>query len=203
MLSHDIPDEVNQSWYRGVPYVFLKLTATEPSSAIRNSAEIKDILIHRYRTKENIPPIILIYTDGGPEHRTNFLSVKIAAIALQKSLNADMVLALRTAPGHSFRNPPERVNCILNIGLYGIGVMRQRIFNKPQFERKLAQYSNINEVRQLIKESPVCHTELVKESCKPTMSLICSVFQRLSLKDNNIQTCERCWSKTMYPFVSF
>ena len=26
-LSHDIPDEVDKSWYRGIPYVYLKITA--------------------------------------------------------------------------------------------------------------------------------------------------------------------------------
>ena len=80
-------------------------------------------------SRDLVPPIIIIYTDGGPEHRTNFLSVKIAIISLQKSLNCDMVLALRTAPGSSYRNPSERVNCKLNVGLYGIGVMRKHVFD--------------------------------------------------------------------------
>ena len=26
-FSHDIPDEVDKSWYRGIPYVYLKITA--------------------------------------------------------------------------------------------------------------------------------------------------------------------------------
>lgn len=95
--------------------------------------------------------IIRLCTDGGPEHRTTFLSVKIAVIALQKALNADMIVALRIAPGHSYRNPPERVNCILNIGLYGIGVMRKRLSDKPKFKRKLSQCSNIDEICQLIR----------------------------------------------------
>ena len=98
--------------------------------------EVKDKLTHRYQGKQNIPPIIILYTDGGPEHRSNFLSVKIALIALQKSLNADMLVAVRTALGHSLRNPVEKVNCILNIVLYGIGVMRQNITEDPFFKKK-------------------------------------------------------------------
>ena len=89
--------------------------------------EVEDILNHRYQGKQNIPPIIILYTDSGLEHRSNFLSMKITLIALQKSLNADMLVAVRTAPGHSFRNPVEKVNCVLNIGLYGNGAMRRNI----------------------------------------------------------------------------
>ena len=64
--------------------------------------------------------------DGGSDHCTNVLSVKIAIIVLYHSLNADMILHLWDAPGHSYRNPPERekererVNCIPNLGLYGM-----------------------------------------------------------------------------------
>ena len=66
-LMHEIPDEVDKSWYRGTPYVYLKITATDPSSALRNAAEIEDMLTHRYQGKENIPPIIVIYTDQSIE----------------------------------------------------------------------------------------------------------------------------------------
>ena len=125
---------------------FIKISATEPSSALRNVVEVKLILIDRYRDVDNIPQVIVLYIDGGPENRTNFLSVKISVIALQRSLNADIVLVLRTTPGYSYQNPPERENCILNIGLYEIGVMRKRMFENPEFERRLSQCSNIDEV---------------------------------------------------------
>ena len=101
VMIHDLPPKIDQSWYRGQPYIYVKITATEPSSALRNSVGIENALIKKYGTKEHIPPIVIIYTDGGPEHRTNFLSVEIAVIALQKSLNSDMIIALRTGLGHS------------------------------------------------------------------------------------------------------
>ena len=100
VMVHDLPPTIDQSWYRGQPYIYVKITATEPSSALRNSIEIENALIKKYATKKNIPPVVIIYTDRGPEHPTNFLSVKIAVIALQKLLNSDMIIALRTAPGH-------------------------------------------------------------------------------------------------------
>ena len=172
-LSHDIPDEVDKSWYRGIPYVYLKITATDPSSAIRNAAEVEDILTHNYQGKQNIPPIIILYTNGGPEHRSNFLSVKIALIALQKSLNADMLVAVRTAPGHSFRNPAEKVNCVLNISLYGIDVMRQNITEDPFFEKKLNVTANTDEVRKLLLQKTT-YPDLLKKSLDPCISLIIS-----------------------------
>ena len=55
--------------------------------------------------------------------------------ALQRALNAVLLVALRTASGHSFWNPVEKVNCILNLGLYGIGVMRQSIYEDMVFEK--------------------------------------------------------------------
>ena len=50
---------------------FMEINATEPSSALRNAVEVKSILIDRYGDVDNIPPIIVLYTDGGLEHRTN------------------------------------------------------------------------------------------------------------------------------------
>ena len=66
--------------------------------------------------------------------------------------------------------------------------MRQQIFDKPEFERKLCHCSNVDEVRQLIKENPAVNSELVRRACADTISLIRSVFERLVLKDNNFVT---------------
>ena len=152
-------------------------------------------MTHRYQGKQNIPPIIILYTDGGPEHRSNFLSVKIALIALQKSLNADMLVAVRTAPRHSFRNPVEKVNCVLNIGLYGIGVMRQKITEDPFFEKKLNATANTDEVRKLLLQKTT-YPDLLKKSLDPCISLITESFSRLHLKENKIVTRE-CLSESV------
>ena len=83
VLLHHIPADLQDSWYRGMPNIFLKLQATEPSTAVRNAKEITDIIIDYYGgKKELVLPILGIYTDEGPEHRLNFLSVQIAYIAL-------------------------------------------------------------------------------------------------------------------------
>ena len=92
VMIHNLPSSVDQFCYRSKPYVYIKITASEPSSAIRNSVEIERALIKKFGTKENIP-IVIIYRDRGPEHHTNFLSVKIIIILFQKSLNSDMIIA--------------------------------------------------------------------------------------------------------------
>ena len=184
LLSHKIPNNTDNSWYRGVPYVYLKLVATEPSSAIRNAAEVKRVLISKFG-KNNIPPIVIFYTEGGPEHRTTFLSVKTAMIALQQAINADLLVALRTVPGHSFRNPAEKVNCILNLGLYGIGVMHQSIYEDTVFEKNLHTCSNL-EVGKLLNQKPT-DTDLYKKSCEPYINLIKDSFSQLKLKDNSFK----------------
>ena len=117
--------------------MFITIAATEPSSAMRNAAELKETILKKYGTVEFIPPIIILYTEGGPDHRTDFLSVKIAITVLYHSLNADMLLYLRTAPPRSFVQESTRVNCILNLGLYGMGVIRQKVHPEPEFEDRL------------------------------------------------------------------
>ena len=132
LISH-ISESVEDSWYRGEPNVLLKITAISPSSALRNAQEVADVLIAKYGSIEQIPPALIMYTD------TTFLSVKIAIIALQKFLNLDHILVARTAPGHSYCNPAEKINCILNLGLHGIGVMR-----KPSIDLEFELKLNLN-----------------------------------------------------------
>ena len=122
------------------------MAATDPSSALCNATEITKVLISKYGSKETVPPppTFILYTNGGPEHSTTFLSVKIALICLQKFLNLDQVLAVRTAPGHSYRNPAEKINCVVNLGLYGIGCMCKNSVD-PEFEQTLHNCSGLGD----------------------------------------------------------
>ena len=74
-----------------------------------------------------VPPVLLMYSDGGPDHRVTYVSVKLALIALFREMDLDILIALRTAPSNSWANPVERMMSIVNIGLQGIGVMRTRM----------------------------------------------------------------------------
>ena len=94
-----------------------KDAAFEPSSLIRHAAELVSVL----RSKSLTHPVLFLYSDGGPNHRVTYTSVKLALIALLE-LNLDYLIAERTASYHSFRNPAERVMSVLNLGLQSVGL---------------------------------------------------------------------------------
>ena len=67
ILSVDIPDVGEDSWYRGQAHVGLKEHCFEPSSPLRHVTELQQVI------GDNPNPILALYTDGGPDHRTNFV----------------------------------------------------------------------------------------------------------------------------------
>ena len=97
--------------------------AFKPSSPLRHSTEIAKAITTVVQTK----PVLFIYSDGGPNHRINYISVKIALIALFRKLNLDYLCAV--APYHSYRNPVERIMSIVNIGLQGFA-LAQRVMSQ-------------------------------------------------------------------------
>ena len=69
-------------WYRGTQFVYLKLHAIEPSSAINNAKEFVDVMLDYYGYEEKLPPLAGVYADDGPKHITNLISVKTAIMAI-------------------------------------------------------------------------------------------------------------------------
>ena len=122
-----------------------------------------------------------MYTDGGPDHNLTFLSVQLALIALFIHFDLDMLQAVRTAPYRSWKNPCERVNCILNLGLQAVGLMRMNM--EGCFERMI---TGCNSIRQAVEKSPLLKDAL-KDSIEPVKTLISSQFMRLSLKGKSFR----------------
>lgn len=71
-----------------------------------------------------------MYSDGGPDHRLTYNSVKLSLISLFLEMDLELLIALRTAPSNSWANPVERIMSIVNIGLQGVGVMRTKVGEK-------------------------------------------------------------------------
>ena len=88
-----------------------------------------------------------MYTDGGPDHNLTFLKTQLALISLFLSLDLDMLIAVRTALHQSWKNPCERVNCILNIKLQAIGLMRSSM--STEHEKALSTCDSMKEIRSL------------------------------------------------------
>ena len=105
VLMNNIPQNITESRYRGKVYVSLKDAAFESSSPICHMTELSSIFSSLQQEKK----IVLLYTDGGPDHRVTFLSVQLALIALFLKHDLDLLCAARLAPYHSWSNPVERI----------------------------------------------------------------------------------------------
>jgi hypothetical protein len=124
VLDVEIPDKFEGSWYTGQVFVGLKDAVFQSSSPLRHATKLHTLLLQRVAART----ILFIYSDGGPDHRLTYISVQLSLIALFLNLNLDFLVACRTAPNHSWKNPVERgVMSLLNIGLQCVGLMRAKM----------------------------------------------------------------------------
>lgn len=131
------PSSSYESYYVIVETLVLCQYLHHHSLCFRHAAETQKLLDTEYG--DNIPPVLILYTDGGPDHRCNFLSVIYSMIWLWYNNDIDYLILARNAPGHSWRNPAERVMSVLNVGLQSIGVMRERA-DDDEMEKKIKRY---------------------------------------------------------------
>lgn len=127
-LNIDIPTEPVESFYHGKVTVTLKDSVFQASDPFRHAAETSMLLERRYG--DSVPPILCMYSDGGADHRCNFISVIYTMVYLFIEHDLDFLILARNAPGHSWRNPAERIMALLNLGLQGVGVMRTEATDK-------------------------------------------------------------------------
>ena len=146
-------------------------------------AELYNIL---NSTNEN-KPYLFLYTDGGPDHRVTYVRVQLALIALFLKLDLDLLIAVRTPPGHSWKNPVERVMSILNLGMQCIGLMRSEM--DDDLEDIMKKCNSMEEIRTHSNNEPRLKEELINSLQAPT-SLMKGIFERLSLKDESFLTYE-------------
>ena len=108
--------------------------------------------------------VLLIYSDGGPGHRLDYVFVLLSLIVLYLNFDLDMLIACRTAPKQSWRNPVERMMSIINLGLQCIEIMRAKLSDECEEEIKIAtSYTSYKQHRlQILQKSNVL---LLKLSC--------------------------------------
>ena len=157
VLAIDIPDSITESFYRGRVFIDVRDAIFSPSSALKHSHVVIDILDKTHQ----IQPILALFTDGGPDHRPTLLSVHLALIALFLRLNLDMLVAARTAPGHSFVNPVERIMSLFNIALYSVALERSKM--SEQFESVLRRCNSMSEIRNTAASNPGMEEEFCKK----------------------------------------
>lgn len=177
----DIPYSIDESFYRGQVYVGLKDPIFQHSDPLRHMAELYKILSNRNENK----PYLFLYTDGGPDHRVNYIRVQLALIALYLKLDLDLLVAVRTPPGHSWKNPVERIMSILNLGLQCIGLMRGKM--SEELEKIMKKCNSMEDIRSESNNESQLKEELIN-SLNPTITLMEEIFERLTLKEQAFQT---------------
>ena len=84
----------------------LKENAFQPSSPIRHMTELKGVFLEAV---DDCHSLLLLYTDGGSDHRLTYASVQISLISIFMALDLDFLCAVCTPPYHSWKNPAERI----------------------------------------------------------------------------------------------
>ena len=154
ILKIDIPDDVDGSFYRGDVCVNVKEHAFQPSTPLRHSCELKKFL----EITDDVMTILCLYTEGGPDHRTTYYNMKMALICIFLAMDKDMVLAVRTPPFHSWKDPAERIMSILNIALQGIGMVRSEM--KEEIEKEFLKCNGLKDIRKLAEQNDKVKTEI-------------------------------------------
>ena len=83
----------------------------DPSNVFDHCAQLIDIIEKQHWE----PTVLVLQTDGGPDHSLKQVAVEFALIAMFKELNLDHLVILRGAPNGSARNKIERCMSVLNI----------------------------------------------------------------------------------------
>ena len=87
-----------------------------------------------------------MYTDGGHDHRTTYGAVKLSLIILFKTLDLDILIAARTAPGHSWASPAERIMSVLNLAYQNVALHHEEI--PSDYEQMLKSCSSMDDIRK-------------------------------------------------------
>lgn len=121
----------------------------------------------------------MIFSDGGPDHRLTYHSVKLALVILFKNLDLDLLIAGRTAPGHSWINPVERIMSTLNPSIQNIALARDEC--SSDMEQILRGCSSMADIRKKSESNPSLKEEWL-QSLETIIDTIENRTKRLSLK---------------------
>ena len=180
----NIPKDSRDSFYSGSVFVTLKDKVLQPSSALRYSVELHNIVQTKCEKEGSTNHIALIISDGGPDHRLTYLSVKVAMIVLFRSLDLDMLIAIRTCPYQSWSNLAERVMSTLNLALQIFSLARAAM--DQELEEMIRNKSTLTNLRATIDKSPALAVAM-RDSMSPVIARLAQRFPQLKLKEEPVQ----------------
>ena len=172
-LACKILESTDKSFYSGQVFVTFKDSVFQPSTSFRSTLEL-------YEPIQLLPSLtdakrLFMVTDGGSEHNVSHESVKIPLILLFLRLNLDMLVAIRTAHGHSYRNPVERTMSILNIGFQNVS-MERAATNQEEIIKQMKNLEDLRKGADKIKNAWI-------DSVQPLIDLLGDRVRRLILKE--------------------
>ena len=182
-LVIDIPDSACDSFHRGQVYVTNKNKVTQPSHALRHSVELSKIILKEGCAEQSLSlgkPILMIMSDGGPDHRLSYGSVQIGLLCLFFCLNCDILIALSTCPYQSWTNPAERVMSVLNLALQNTSLQREEM--SSDLEILVKNKNSMKAVRAEIEAHPSLG-DGINHAVQPVIDFLDHRFQQLKLKD--------------------
>ena len=201
----DIPEHGSDSFFSGEAVVTNKDKVTQPSSAIRHSSELTSIIRTHFGNSHGhaSKPVLVVVSDGGPDHRVTFGSVKIADICLFRALDLDMLVHVRTCPYQSWQNLAERAMSTLNFALQHVALSRSSM--PSEYESLVKNKNTLSEVRAEIAKKPELGDALQDAMASP-MIAIGERFQAMKIKDKPIKLGVPATSEeiaTMFLHASF
>ena len=125
--------------------------------------------------------IVLLVSDGGPDHRLTYYSVQISLLCVFIERN---LIAIRTCPYQSWQNIAERVMSTLNLGLQNVALCRKEM--PEEFERLTANKSTLAEVCGVITNNPSLKSELLESMSQPIV-LLAKRFMALKIKEDRMK----------------
>ena len=98
-LQCDMPEDIGGSFYSGNVTVCLKEAAFSPSSPLRHATELLQTLREK-KVNSVLKPVLLLYTDGGPDHRVGSSRWKVAErkICRQADRSSVAMISLTITP---------------------------------------------------------------------------------------------------------
>ena len=179
-LKVDVPSSIDESFYTGQITVTNKERVFQPSSPFRHACELEHILQESCSEELSNRKTLLLFSDGGPDHRVTYGSVQISLLSLFLKLDLDQLIALRTCPTQSWVNPAERCMSLLNLGLQNVSLGRASMEKKHEDVAKGCH--SVADLRKAAEKHPDLR-EAYGVSMLGVMETLNGCFKQLRLKD--------------------
>ena len=144
--------------------------------------------------------VLLLYTDGGPDHNVKFSSTWLALICLFLAADLDFLVAARTCPTMSWKNVVEKIMCILNLALYGVALERSQT-GKTE-DRILKASGSMKKIRAAAAEDEDL-LDACKLSVQPVKDLLHKRFQKLDSKGDKFRVFQAASQEDLVEMLSF